>query len=226
MAPQDDNRPVSYSCPYCDTRNLETVAAVPFIRGYVLAYQIGSNTFIGCVPCVRKKVLGEAGRSLFLGWFSISAFIVNPFLILYNLLRAPFIGQNYPKVRQKLRELGIPEEQSAVNLTSMCYCLAASMIAADGKIEASEIAVANEIGAKLFADFNPADFETVAADVKGLPAPQDIASLLTEILTEEGKKALFLYLLAIAQADGQVAESEKKLLEEIASHMAFDPSTL
>ena len=76
-----------YPCPYCHQKPLETVATAPYVRGFIAAYQAGSKTFIGCVPCVRKKVLGEAALSLFIGWFSITALILNPFMIVYNLSR-------------------------------------------------------------------------------------------------------------------------------------------
>ena len=47
-----DAEPISYSCPYCEGRNIETAAKAPYVRGFVLAYQIGSKSYIGCARCV------------------------------------------------------------------------------------------------------------------------------------------------------------------------------
>ena len=152
--------------------------------------------------------------------------VINPFLILYNLLRAPFIGKNYAKARAKLRELGIPEDQEEVDLTHLGYCLAGSMIAIDGQVEQEEISVALELGKKLYPDFNEEDFAGVISRASELPSPQDISTLLREVLTPEGKKAVCSYLWMIAMADGSMDDSEKKLLVEVAHNMDFDLRTL
>lgn len=216
--------PVSYPCPYCNTRKLETVGTAPYIRGFVLAFQYGSKTYIGCVPCVRNKILQEAGLSSLIGWFSISSLIVNPFLIVYNLVQSPFVKPNYGKVRQKLREIGIPEDQAEeVNVTQLCYALAASMIGADGKVEQAEITTAQELGKQLFPDFDPSAFQAVVADFRKLPSHLDQATLLAEILTDAGKHAIYLYLMAIAQADGNFDASEQKMLAEVAHRLGYTP---
>lgn len=96
-------------CPFCEKRGLETAATAPYVRGLVLAYEIGSKTFVGCRGCVRLKMLQEAGLSALIGWFSISALFINPVLIVYNVVRAIFVSTNLEKVRLELRKLGIPE---------------------------------------------------------------------------------------------------------------------
>ena len=57
------DRPGGYRCPYCNQRSLETVATAPYVRGFLIMMLIGSKSFIGCVPCVRSRVLGEAGSA-------------------------------------------------------------------------------------------------------------------------------------------------------------------
>ena len=157
----DHARPISYSCPYCEGRKIETAATAPYVRGFVLAYQVGSKSFIGCTTCVRGKVLGEAGLSCLLGWFSITTLIINPILIVYNLARTPFIRTNYAKARKKLNDTGIPDDQSHVDITRLGYSLATSMMSADGQIDSEEINVAVKPGKKLFSDFNEEEFKKV-----------------------------------------------------------------
>ena len=94
-----------FPCPYCKNASLETTASAPYVRGFLVAYQIGSKAFIGCTSCVRKKVWGEAFLSMLIGWFSITALVINPFMIVYNLIRGCFIGENKKSVAKKLEQL-------------------------------------------------------------------------------------------------------------------------
>lgn len=99
----DPNVLANLRCPMCQQGPVEATATVAWIRGFVLAYQFSRKTVIGCVPCVRKQLLAEAGKSALLGWFSISALIANPFLITYNLIRAATVSPNQQAVLQRLR---------------------------------------------------------------------------------------------------------------------------
>ena len=226
MNSSDLDRPIAYSCPYCEGRKIETAATAPYVRGFLLAYQIGTKSFIGCAPCVRIRILGEAGLSLLIGWFSITAIIINPFLITYNLLQTPFVRINYAKARRKLSDAGIPDDQSQVDVTQLGYSLAASMIVADGKIDNKELEVAVAYGQNVFPDFNEEELRNVVNKAGDLPSPQDIATLLREVLTAEGKKAVCSYLWMIAKADGNVADTEKRLLEEVTANIGLDLSTI
>ncbi len=212
----------SYPCPYCNKRKLETTATAPYVRGFLLAYQIGKKSYIGCTSCVKKKVLGEAGLSALLGWFSITALIINPFLIIYNLIQGLTISANPVKVKMKLREMGIPENPSAVNITDAGCALAASMILADGDVDDQEIRIAEEIGEKIFGDFEEANLHLLLSGSKNLPAPMDMAIILRDALDQDGKALIFKYLLAIAQADGNVSAEEKTLLQQVATGMQLD----
>jgi uncharacterized tellurite resistance protein B-like protein len=224
----NNDQPINYSCPYCEGRKIETAAIAPYVRGFGLAYQTGSKSFIGCTSCVRTKVLGEAGLSSLLGWFSITAVVINPFLIVYNLLQAPFIRTNYAMARQMLNDVGIPDDESNesnVDVTQLGYSLATSMIAADWQIDEDEIVVALTLGKQLFPDFNEEEFREVvkAGDI---PPPQDIATLLREILSDEGKEAICSYLWMIAKADGKIDNSEINLLIKVATNMGVDPEKI
>jgi len=223
-APPVSQEPVSYLCPYCKIRKLETVGTAPYIRGFILLFQYGSRTYLGCVPCVRTKILREAGLSSLIGWFSIFSLVINPFLIVYNLAQSPLVKTDHGKVRAKLREIGIPEDhEEEPNVTLLCYSLAASMIGADGKVKKSEIKTAQERGQQFIPEFDPSLFKAVVADFRRLPSHKDQAKLLANILTDAGKRDIYDYLLVIAQADGQFDLTEQKMLAEVANGLGYTP---
>lgn len=219
------DRPLNYSCPYCEDRKIETATRAPYVRGFLLAYQVGVKRFIGCTTCVRGKLLKEVGISSLIGWFSITAVLLNPVFIIFNLIRVPFIRINYAKARKRLDAAGIPDDRSQVDVTQLGYSLAASMMAADGNIDEKEIDVALRIGQKIFSDFDEAELRSTLARAKTLPSPQDIATLLREVLTNDGKRILCSYLWAIAEADGTIDESEKQLLTEVTDNIGLEAET-
>ena len=226
MQQQNKTQTVEHKCPYCKINKLETTATAPYVRGFLLAYEMGSKTFIGCVSCVRKKTLGEAGLSILIGWFSITAFIINPFLIIYNFLQGLFMSAKPLKVKAKLRELGIPDKASAFDLNEVGYILATLMIKADGKVEEQEIAVAEAIGEKIFPEFDEARFRLIINSEQKLPTLIDIATLLNSIMDENGKKTIFQYLTAIAKADGNIDQAEKQMITQMALLMNIDLQSL
>lgn len=200
-------------CPHCKQNHIETIATAPYVRGFLVAFQMGSKTLIGCTSCVKKKLFGEAGLSMLLGWLSITALIINPFLILWNLIQAFTIGPKTQEVKEALRSLGIPLNPQAVNLTQIGYSLAACMIKADGKVEEAEVQIAELIGMKIFPDFKSNEFRNIL-NSKNLPPMQSMTALLKDTINEEGKVLMFKYLSAIAQSDGHVDQSEKDLLHQ------------
>lgn len=211
-----------HKCPYCQVNKLETTATAPYVRGFVLAYQMGSRTFIGCVPCVRKKTLLEAGKSSLLGWFSITSFIINPFLIVYNLGQGALTSANAEKVKRKLAEMGMPAEATEINLNEIGYLLASLMIKADGIVDEAEIVIAETIGEKIFPNFDEARFRLILNSDQQMPDIVDIASLINNVVDKEGKISILRYLIAIAESDGEVDYSEKQLLEKVAYYMGVD----
>lgn len=210
-----------YPCPYCNQNELETTATAPYVRGLLVAYQIGSRTFIGCVPCVRKKVLGEAGLSLLIGWFSITAVIINPFLIIYNLMHSLFVRENQSAVAQKLSELGLPESPKIVDVQSVCQALAASMILADGVVDEVELEAAEKAGDQVFGEFDEAALRMLVVNGKDLPPPEDLARMLRDCIDDQQKQNMMIYLSEIAIADGNVAPQEKEMLEKVSAGLGI-----
>ncbi|MFK7770151.1 MAG: TerB family tellurite resistance protein [Mariniblastus sp.] len=204
-----------YPCPYCNDAPLETSATAPYVRGFLVAYQIGTKSFMGCNSCVQKKMRGEAGKSLLLGWFSLVAFFLNPFMILYNLLRSFFISPNPEAVAKKLRELGLPDNPQVIDIQSVGFALAAAMILADGVVEESELLAAEKAGDEVFGEFDEAALRMIVQHGKDLPPVEDLAAMLTDVLDDEAKEKVMIFLAEIAMADGNVAPEERLVLEKV-----------
>ena len=215
---------VAYPCPYCGERYLEAAATLPYVRGYVLAFHFGSKKIVGCSKCVRLQLLKETGVSSAIGWFSPTALVSNPFLIAYGLARTALVTRNPDAVRKQLTGAGISDPESETNLVRIGYSLAASMIAADGKIDPKEVATAAEVGMQIFEDFDRAEFNAVMANHKELPEPAELATVLSGVLSDDGKDAVYGFLLAIASSDDDLAEEERELLDLVAENLKLRPA--
>lgn len=221
METQHYSTHIAHTCPYCNTAPLETTATAPFVRGFILAVQYGAKSYIGCLSCVRKKVLSEAGKSALLGWFSITALFVNPILIVYNLIQAGILKEKKGRVKKKLRDLGLPEDGQQADITNIGYALAISMIKADGKVDKHEIMIAEQIGQNIFPNFDEARFRQMIQDNPRLPSTKDLALILKDAIGPEGKEQIYSYIAQIAQADGKLAPAEQQLLQDLAQTLSI-----
>lgn len=206
---------MSHLCSYCNTRPLETVASVPYVRGRVLGRTLGVKKFMGCRQCVRRAIYKEVGLSSVAGWWSIRAALLNPMMLTYGAVRGLFVRPNPDAVARALEQAGIPEDGLEADPLRVAYGLAAAMIAVDGKIEQEEVSIAIEVGRQLFADFTAEDFFRVMANHKHLPGVAELADLLGRILEDQEKALVFGYLAEIAASDGHVADEEKLMLENV-----------
>ncbi|MEL6841628.1 MAG: tellurite resistance TerB family protein [Bacteroidota bacterium] len=191
------------------------------MRGYILAYQLGYQKLVGCVRCVRRRVLRQAGWSLLLGWFSLTSLIINPFLIIWNLIQAPFIKPRPQRVRKVLTRMGLPLSPQKANITDAGYALAVAMITADGNIDANEMLIAEAQGKDVFGEFDKEEFRRLVSEHKELPPAADMAAMFRDILTQKEKAKLHRYLESIATADGNFAKAERELLNEIGLQMGY-----
>lgn len=211
-------------CPQCQKADCDTVVSAPYIRGLVLAATYGSKRFVGCRRCVQKQLLSEVGVSAVAGWFSLTALMVNPLCIAYNCLRIPFVKANPEKVGKLLEEVGI--EGVEVNLARVAAALAASMVAADGRSEPSEVETAITLGKHLFEGFTAELFHEVMGRVEELPATAELTWLLADTLDQPGKVILAKYLIAIADADGHIDSSEIHELQTVLGTLGLSMAEL
>lgn len=94
------------------------------------------------------------------------------------------------------------------------YAMAAAMVGADGKIEQEEIAAAEQIGIQLIDTFDNTDFREYINNLDVIPQIIDLTKELNS-LDQENKETIFSYLEAIANADGDLAQEELNILNEI-----------
>ena len=94
------------------------------------------------------------------------------------------------------------------------YAMAAAMVGADGKIEQEEIAAAEQIGMQLIDTFDNTDFRAYINNLDVIPKIIDLSKELNS-LDQENKETIFSYLEAIANADGDLAQEELNILNEI-----------
>jgi uncharacterized tellurite resistance protein B-like protein len=214
---------IAHLCPTCGERHLETVATLPYVRGFLVAFQIGTKKFLGCRSCVRASIFKEVGLSALIGWFSITALIINPFLLVYGVIKGITVTADPMGVRRVLAEAGIPAEPAELDFLQIAYGLAASMIAADGKIESSEVEAATRIGQQLFPGFDQGQLMRHVQNHRTLPDPVDLAGVLSGMLDEPQKLSVYGYLEAIAAADGEVAADEAAMLERVRARLGMQP---
>jgi uncharacterized tellurite resistance protein B-like protein len=100
------------------------------------------------------------------------------------------------------------------------------MVAADGKVEEDEVAVAVGIGKQLFDGFTLELFREVLVNAKNLPSPTQLAAVLRDYLTDEGKIAVQKYLVAIAAADGTIDKTEVQLVQSVSYAFGLEPPDL
>lgn len=210
---------MSRKCPYCNECEIETVATIPYVRGKVVSHSLGVHKFIGCRRCVRRAIYREVGKSSLLGWFSPAAAVINPVMLGYGMVRGLTLRSDQQGVRRALEQAGIPEEGLDADPLRVAYGLAAAMIAADGKFEDEEVAVALEVGAMIFADFDDAEFYKVLGNHKHLPGVAELAAMLADILEDKEKSLVFGYLAEIAASDGEVAKVEKLMLDRVRANL-------
>ncbi|MCI4665622.1 MAG: M48 family metalloprotease [Neomegalonema sp.] len=102
------------------------------------------------------------------------------------------------------------------------YILAASMVVADHTVANAEISVAEEIGARLFNDFDPTSFREIVAEIHDMPSFEQVVDLLAGLLDRREKAALHAYLAQIAAADQRVSVEENALMAYVAKAWRID----
>lgn len=216
---------MSGTCSYCQERDIETVATVPFVRGRIVRHTLGVRKLLGCQRCVRRAIYREVGKSSVVGWFSIGAAMLNPLMITYGAVRGLLVRPDPAAVRRALRQAGVPDEGNKADPLRIAYGLAAAMIAADGKVEDEEVAVALEVGRQLFEKFDSNEFFKVLAGHKLLPGVSELAHLLGQVMLGEKERAqVFGYLAEIAHSDGHVAIEEIRVLEHVRQNFGLPDS--
>lgn len=85
-----DAEAIDVPCPFCGERPIQQAATAARVSGFLIAYSIKRKTVIGCGTCTRNELLKAAAGTMLTGWWSITSAILNPFVLLYDVVRAPY----------------------------------------------------------------------------------------------------------------------------------------
>ncbi len=107
-----------------------------------------------------------------------------------------------------------PNYPILVDLTKLGYTIGAIVVTAETEeiMRSKGLRVAEEMGMKIFRDFEAEDFRKSIEDVHRLPMLEDIALILQDLLDREEKQALLDYIKTIAHANGILIKKEQELL--------------
>lgn len=226
---------VDVTCPHCGERPIETVAKGYRVTGLVLFMQRKTLRFVGCQPCIRRKLLGATLKNLVLGWWGIKSFVINCFAIPWNLSRGLIARGPNEHLVEALDEAGIPYDfiddaeefdpeahhDDELYLDGMLRLAAATMMA-DGDADPEEIETVLEVTGEMFPDHDGPeirerleDFADTASDVG------EVAAGLGTMLTDEGRQLALAFVLEVAAADDDVDDEEIEVFGEVAAGLGF-----
>jgi hypothetical protein len=100
-------------CSKCNMAPGDSTAKIIWVRGWLVMSRFTQRHVVGCNRCVRRRLLREAGASLLLGWFSPTAIVCNPFLILRNLYLGLTVKPDPEAVARLIREHEGGEDRNA-----------------------------------------------------------------------------------------------------------------
>ncbi len=115
-----------------------------------------------------------------------------------------------PEENQSEEEIEKNEQQNF--MLNAIYHIASAMIYADGKIEKEEVQVAETIGKQIMPNFNSSSFREY---INSEPKSDLFEKLISyfNFMNTDSKKTIYDYLEKIANADGDIADEERKLLD-------------
>lgn len=216
---------VDLPCPHCGRRPIASAATGYRLTGMVFAYRAEKTRILGCQPCIRRTLLGGAGRNLLVGWWTTIAFFLNPLAIAWNVGRA-FVdrGPNEHLV-DALRESGVryefladdewdPDADHRVLAAGDVVELVAATAAAG---ESTDVEAVAHLVAERFPDADRSEIRDRLAERPG--AAVDVAeasAALGTVLTDERKERLAALLVDVARADGGLDVGELHVLSEVA----------
>lgn len=227
-----DAAAVDVPCPECGERPIEEAATGVGLVGMLVFYRWRSRTVMGCHECNRSRLWRLAGKNTLLGWWSLTA-LVNPFAILWNLGRGAVNRGPTAKLARRLAEAGVdfdyladPAEfdpsgqaDNELLLRGLLRLGVATMLA-DGDADRREAAAIRDSALELFPGQSEGRIEDrIEEYATGTTNAAKVASGLEDTLTAEGRSLALRYAAEVAVADGDVDDTEARLLATIADEL-------
>ena len=210
--------PIPILCPHCEVRDIETTYRI----FNTTEFKLGWATYVSCIPCA-KSTLAEEAKKATASKQMRAGILISQFL---HIIQIPLIRKDHRGVHEVLlKQIGLSKEQSN-NIALLGTYLAVSMIKVDGNVVNHEVNVARDLGKLIFPEFDEHIFQKIVTQAEQLPPVNIIAQLLSNILPEQGKIAVFKYLSEISEADNEANFSEKILLIHVAEQLDIDPDEI
>lgn len=233
-----DAEAIDVPCPHCGERPIEQAAKAYGVTGFLIAYRLKRRTHVGCGRCTRRKCWGSAAKTAVTGWWSISCIIINPFLIVWDLLRGLVNRGPTEGLVSLLEESGVAvsflpdaaaydpdthvDDELLVNGLVKLGC---AVMLADEDAGDAEAAVIRDELAGLAPERSAAELEELIEETAQTnPQPEDVADALGNVLTLEGQNAAVGLATRVAAADGDIDEREVSMIEDLAGALGMDVS--
>ena len=210
---------IDIPCPHCGTRNIETVRSAWYIRGFLVFAQWGSNTYVGCLPCTRNKVIGSLAITSFIGWWCFPWGLGTPFVLLQNGVSI-IGGADRSALSTFLAKQGIDIDEVELDATGKAIgqtrlieavlTVLHRMVWADGSADPREIEVGTDVALRMLGDLIEADRVRAVLSNPDSPGVIDVNSLPADARAITMKAAA-----AVAAADDVIDDAEVEVLKEL-----------
>ena len=107
------------------------------------------------------------------------------------------------------------EPEAPYGVARLIQAAAAVMVCADGKVQPSEIAEAEDKGKKMISHFNSLEFRESCLSPETLPTVGALTKLMKEVFNEKNVSQLTEFLTSIAAADGNISSEEQAFIDSL-----------
>ena len=107
------------------------------------------------------------------------------------------------------------EAEATYGVARLIQTAAAVMVCADGDVQPSEIAEAEEKGKKMISYFNSLEFRESCLSSETLPTVDALTKLVKEVFDAQNVGQLTEFLTSIAAADGNISVEEQAFIEAL-----------
>mgnify|MGYP000398041503 CR=1 FL=1 len=232
----DDAVAVNIACPHCGERPIEEATRAYRLTGLVLLYRWHSVRVVGCHSCVASRLRWTAAKTMVSGWWSITTFFVNPFIILWNLGRSLYSRGPTDTLATALAESGLPqdwltdradfdpdEDAGDELLVDALIQVGCRVMLTDGTASPSEAAVIRDTVVDAFPDYDSAEVESRIQSAAERDAPIEVVvEGLSTLLTRPAREAVLALAAQVAAADGELDTDEKRQFQTLADELDVD----
>ena len=122
----------------------------------------------------------------------------------------------YQVTGRAIFETNKPENADKIYAISrVIQTAAAVMVCADGQVQPSEIAEAEEKGQNMITHFNSLEFRELCLAPERLPGTEDLSKMVKDFFSDENLNQLIDFLRNIAASDGNISAEEEEFIRAL-----------